>query len=308
MKIKKIIFFLFFFFISFENIYAITTDEAIETIDLSKKCNLSIEYSYNNESLNNIDVSAYLVANLTKNVFYAKEKQFKNLDIKLNNIKTDEEWNLMNSTIGNYIDSYSINATYRNKNNNEVLFNNIQPGLYIIKTKPIELENSFLEVKDILVNLPSLNEDGTWKYDVKLNPKSEKYRINDSIIKNKIIVTWVGDNLKIRPRSVSIEIYKNSELYNIIELSPQNNWTYEWKTIDNNDNWSVIEKINNKSYKVIVNKQNANIIIINKVKQKTTKNPKTGDNIYLYLFILGGSLLGLTFLIIYYLLNKKREL
>lgn len=54
---------------------------------------------------------------------------------------------------------------------------------------------------------------------------------------------WSGDkeNINKRPTSVSVTLYNGKEAVETVKLGQWNNWSYTWKNLDGNGDWSVLE-------------------------------------------------------------------
>lgn len=61
--------------------------------------------------------------------------------------------------------------------------------------------------------------------------------------KNTLTVrkVWVDDG-KDRPDSVTVQLLRDGEVQEEVELSQSNNWAYTWELLDDGYNWSVVEK------------------------------------------------------------------
>ena len=288
------------------NVYALSTTNAKEEIDLNKNINLTLNYYYDDYNLEGADVKFYYIASVTDNFIYQLSSDFVDYPIKINGITTESEWNILDQTINSYIEADNINETLLYTiENNIITISNLKSGLYFVKTEKIDTEDYTLLFDSFLLNIPDLNEDGTWNYDVNVYPKVEKYTPKYEEINYTVVKEW-NDISENRPKSVEIEIYKDGILVENQVLSSWNNWSYQWKTLDDGNEWTVVERNIPNGYNVSILKNNNNFIIINTDSNYEDNNPQTSDNIKLYFYLLFTSIIGFILLIIS-LITKKRN-
>ena len=151
-----------------------------------------------------------------------------------------------------------------------------------------------------LVALPSLNTEGNWLYQVTVASKSELIPPIDDEIELKVLKLWKGDEGRNnRPKSIEVEIFKDGESYQKVELSQDNNWSYSWTAKDDGAKWTVIERNTPSGYTMTLEKRGNSFVLTNTYTPKNPDEPfdapQTGDtsNIMLYviLMIVSGSML-----------------
>ena len=95
---------------------------------------------------------------------------------------------------------------------------------------------------------------------------------------------------------------KNSEIYDTVKLSKNNNWKYTWEDLDESFKWSVSEECP-EGYTVGVKKQGKTFVITNTgIPVEEPELPQTG---MLWWPVFAGLSLGLVFVIIGLVLRKR---
>jgi hypothetical protein len=97
------------------------------------------------------------------------------------------------------------------------------------------------------------------------------------------------DEGKDRPKSIKVQLYRDGTLYEEVELSGKNDWTYTWEGLDYEAEWTVDEaKVPEKYVKTVQNEENVWTITNSRV-------PDTGDrsHVFMWLILAGVSLAGL---------------
>lgn len=289
------------------NVYAISTIDAKEEIDLTVDCNLTLNYYYDDYEFNETNVEIYHIASVTNDFRYNLSSDFLNYPIKINGIITDDEWTTLEQTLNAYIEADSINPSISTKiDENTITLTNLTPGLYFIKTDKIDTKDYTLIFDEFLISIPALNEDGTWNYDVQVFPKAEEYIPKYEKVDYTVTKTWIDDGLS-RPESIDIEIYEDGTLVESKILSSDNNWTYTWTTDDDGSTWTVVERNVKEGYNVSIQTKNKNFYITNTDPTYQEENPSTGDNIKIYLYLFISSLLGIILLVISLFVKKKHS-
>ena len=289
------------------NVYAISTIDAKEEIDLTEDCNLTLNYYYDDYKFNETNVEIYYIASVTNDFRYNLSSDFLNYPIKINGIITDDEWTTLEQTLNAYIEADSINPIISTKiDENTITLTNLTPGLYFIKTDKIDTKDYTLIFDEFLISIPALNENGTWNYNVEVFPKAEEYIPKYEKIDYTVTKTWIDDGLS-RPESIDIEIYEDGTLVESKILSSDNNWTYTWTTDDDGSTWTVVERNVKEGYNVSIQTKNRSFYIVNTDPTYQEENPSTGDNIKIYLYLFVSSLLGIILLVISSLIQRKNS-
>lgn len=285
------------------NVLGLSTIDSTEPIDITKENNLTVNYNYNDYNFDNTKVNVYFVASISSDYQYELSNSFSKYPLKINGLKQND-WQTFENTLTSYISADNIDATYSLEiKNNSVKLTNLESGLYFVETKKINDKTYTLEFDNFLINLPNLSELGLWDYNVFVNPKILEHTKNYENITYTVTKLW-EDNLNNRPNEISIEIYKDNNFFEEQILSNKNNWQYEWTTLDDRSNWSVVERNVPENYTVRIYKNNNNFKIINTHDNYEEIIPETHDNIMFYVYLFSSSLL-ITIILICFLLKKK---
>lgn len=288
------------------SVFAKMTSDSKELIDINRLTNLTLNYSYDDYNFDDVSVKLYYIASINKDFNYQLESEFKDYNISTDGIKTNEEWNILKQTLESYIKADNIKelGNYSIKDN-KVEIQNLKAGLYFVETEKIDKEDYALLFDSFLLNIPDLNEEGYWNYDVDVYPKAQSFTPKYEIVNYTVTKEWKDDK-KNRPQSIDVEIYKDGEVISNQILSSSNNWTYEWETVDDGSIWTVVERNVPDGYNVSILNNERNFIVINTSSNYEESNPQTLDDINLYFYLLIISLIGLVLGIISLILNNKK--
>ncbi|MBQ6817858.1 MAG: hypothetical protein IJO27_05440 [Bacilli bacterium] len=192
------------------NVNALSTDLAKDSIDFSKNGNLLINYRHDDLKINDIMVKVYRVASFNSEMQYELIGNFKDYPVKVNGLKTNQEWNTLKQTFLAYIEANSILENYQGSVvDNKFSLSNLDLGLYLVVTEKIENNDYSLVFESFLISVPNLDERGDWNYNLDVYPKVSEYVKNYEDVSYIVFKEW-KDNEKERPKSITVEIYKNN--------------------------------------------------------------------------------------------------
>ena len=274
----------------FQALAASTTD-AKEPISTDRECTLSIGYSYDGNAFPNQEVSLYKVAEVSADFQYTLTSSFAASGLILNGIQTNNEWNVIRSTLEAYIlanDAAPIKTAVTDASG-LACFTGLTPGLYL--ASGVEIPQTF-RFDSALIALPGLGADGLWQYAVTAaaKPAVAPPIQPDEEIQLKVLKLWKGDEGgSDRPRSIEVEIFRNGLSYGAVLLSEENNWSYSWTAKADGTSWTVIERNVPAGYAMTVAQRENTFVLTNtRLSPPEPTPPQTGDtsNVLLYTIIM----------------------
>ena len=175
----------------------------------------------------------------------------------------------------------------------KIMFDELRLGLYLIKqTNEVE---GYSNIDPFLVMVPEA-EDNTWNYDIKAKPKTDIIRVMDITVEK----IWNNSsNLENHPDSITIELYKDKELIDTINLNKENKWQYTWKRITLSDEYSVKEINIPIGYTATYRQENNKFIVTN-----TKTLIQTGTNIIAIELL---SALGIILILLGLIVEKRKK-
>jgi hypothetical protein len=141
----------------------------------------------------------------------------------------------------------------------------------------IENDRSTTVFEDFLTMLPTPT-DAEHLYDVTAYPKVTHFEHKPEDVEHKVVKQWKDEGSESnRPESITVDIYKNGEIYDSQDLSAENNWMYKWTSKDDGSLWQAVEREVPKGYTVYVNEKGNTIVITNICEDAKGEAPQTGD-------------------------------
>lgn len=138
-------------------------------------------------------------------------------------------------------------------------FSGLDPGLYLLSGKTLYGESEGYKAT------PSLVEVTEAEGIVPVNAKIRRFvTLGEEITSSTVRKVWDDEEnaYGYRPESIMAEIYKDGELFTVVELNESNNWTYRWDTSYMED-WRVKESEVPPNYTVIYRSNDSQYVIVN---------------------------------------------
>ncbi len=259
--------------------FAGSTTTATEKIDTLKKGSIALTYKKGDIKFSDKDISIYKVADVNADMVYTVSSAFASKPIDFTALNT-ADYGALSDTFFGYVNADKVSAVASKKTDAEgkVSFAGLSVGLYLVSPLTSQVEDTVYSFKPLMIAVPDITGNGTWNYDVSVNPKS---MLPDKK-ERKIIVNWDdGGNEKERPEELKVDIFKDGKLVETVTLNKDNNWSYNWLSEDIASDWSVAVKGNSAKYTYAVNLKD-NVFTVN---AKFIPSPKTGEEFNLSLII-----------------------
>ncbi len=114
--------------------------------------------------------------------------------------------------------------------NGQLTFDRLADGLYLVCGEILEAENSVYIPSALLFEISGTHESMDWN----AYPKVEYHTRSDLEVNYTVKKVWLNANDEPcdPTTTITVEIYRDLELYDTVVLSEQNQWTYEWKDFD----------------------------------------------------------------------------
>lgn len=276
---------------------AAVTASARGRVDVDAAGSLALNYSYEGQGFSGLNIRIYRVAEISTYGQYHLTGAFTGYPVEINNVKTQDEWKQVASTLAAYVVSDGIvpDREAVTAEDGTVHFADLTTGLYFVERVRAEYDRGYCEFGGFVISVPTVDEKDDWVYDVTATPKSVYHQILPEDITYTVSKLWkdAGNENK-RPQNVELELYKDGELMETVVLSAENDWTYSWTAPDDGAVWHAVEANVPDGYTVTLSQQ-GNYFYVTNTFDAPPESPKTGDtaNIYLIvgLMILSGAVL-----------------
>lgn len=192
------------------------------------------------------------------------------------------DWLDRAATLESYIlrDKLPATAQAATNENGVVRFEGLQPGLYLILGERILREGVYYTPVSCFLSLPNSYDRGeTWVSEVSARMKvSETPDTSGEKLQRHVLKVWddAGHEAQ-RPQKVTVDLLRDGEVYDTVELSAGNNWRYDWTELDGSSQWRLTER-ELEGYTPLVTQTGITFVVTNTYRQVTPPStPDEGD-------------------------------
>lgn len=145
--------------------------------------------------------------------------------------------------------------------NGNLKFSGLEEGLYLVYGDNVQIGDTVYFFASFLVEISSADEGTVHRT---AYPKYVSMNASGAQSGHKVSKIWQNDETEPENRSayVTVEIYRDKQLYRTVRLDESNDWTYEWE-IDGIYKWNVVEVDIPAGYDVTYRTDATEFLIVN---------------------------------------------
>lgn len=167
--------------------------------------------------------------------------------------------------------------------NQGVSFTGLKTRIYLMIGETAVVGDTKYIPSPVLFSMPQQDEDGNIIWNVVSVPKyTKEHEPIDGDVGLTVEKIWDDKgHEKERPVKIRVQLLKDGEVYDTVELSKTNNWKYTWEELDKSYNWTVVEENVQNRYRLSIERSDDTIVLVNKYRNtKETPTPTpTNPNI-----------------------------
>lgn len=272
---------------------------ATSPVEVDRPSSLALQYSQDGTAFPGLEIRAYRVAEIFPDGTYALWGDFKDYAVNIYGVTSQTEWRQITATLVSYItaDQLQHTATATTDENGLATFSGLQTGMYLILSVTAEGQQTVV-FEDFMISVPNVDANGEYVYDVAAKPKYRVLESDPGQREHRVTKLWKDAGFEeSRPESVTVDIYKDGELFTTQSLSAQNDWSYSWTTEESDASvWTAVERDVAADYTVTIVTEGSTILITNAREGSDPPPDDTGDPILVIamLMVTGGCGMGLT--------------
>lgn len=237
---------------------------AAPLLDTKAEAELTVIYQKDGNVFPDLKIQIFRVAEAYPDGTFELTEPYNGYPINIHDITAQEQWTNIATTLCSYIVAEGVEP-YREEITDETgvsRFTGLETGLYLVREVTAENNSGTYVFNRFMVYLPTPTEDGSYDYSVEAVPKCLS-----SVPKTEYRVTklWQDSGYATdRPEEITVDIYKDGQLWESQVLNGENNWSYVWYVSeDDNGIWTVAERDVNEFYTVSIQQNGGSFTIIN---------------------------------------------
>lgn len=267
---NHIIIFLITILLFFVFVATVNADE----LPLENDYKITATYKVKDEVYSRKHINIYKIAEINEKLDFILLQEFEKYNLSLENLKDSTELDNLANIILGIINNDNISAYadgYTNENGT-ISFDNLTKGIYLLESENSQEKDKITTYTPAIVMVP----DSNGNYEVTVKPKGTITTPTYEEKEYKLVIYW-DDNGKNRPSSVEVNIFKDGVKQETVTLSSKNNWTYTWKALDDDSEWTVMENGLPAGYTIRQEKEKNTFYITNIYREPTQPSLPGGN-------------------------------
>lgn len=146
--------------------------------------------------------------------------------------------------------------------NGRLVFSGLSNGLYLAVGFPVKQLPFSYEPLPLLLEVRDDAENFTFD----AFPKMVRVTLSEGARGYTVRKVWIDDNdlFEARPTYVTVDLFRNGELYDTVTLNESNNWQHRWYSLDVEYQWRVAERVIPVNYEVRIERNETQFLIRNR--------------------------------------------
>ncbi len=143
----------------------------------------------------------------------------------------------------------------------ELSFDSLSRGVYLAVGKKLKIDYTCYVASSLILEVR--DSDVSFSYDA--FPKFKYATLGSEQMSYTVRKVWINDTSESveYPPNVTIDLFKNGELYDTVILNTDNKWEHHWTDLDNSNKWYVVERNIPVNYTVLIDFNSTQYIIKN---------------------------------------------
>ncbi len=244
---------------------------AAGSLDTSRNVRLTLSYRDGTTPLSGAEFRIYRVAAVDETGELTVTDAFRQFNVDIRG-EHDAAWKELASTLEGYVlrDGLAAADSGTTGGDGSLTFptdgGKLQQGLYLVLGLRHTQEGCSYDAAPFMVMLPAQDmEQNAWTYELSVSPKYDRREIPDtpSVTTRRVLKVWNDAGSEgLRPQEVTVQLLRDTEVYDTVTLNEQNSWRYTWTQLDERYTWTVAEK-EQENYTVTVTREGITFVVTN---------------------------------------------
>lgn len=148
--------------------------------------------------------------------------------------------------------------------NGSVTFGGLDNGLYMAVGKRIKKNDYTYIPSPLLLEV----DDNQKNFSFDAYPKIVRATLSGRATSHTVRKIWIDadDTYEARPTYVTVDLFRDGELFDTVTLNESNNWEHKWVSLENEYDWRVVERAIPVDYEVRIEYNETQYLIRNRHK------------------------------------------
>lgn len=245
---------------------------AFSPVDLTQPLTLTIFANDEETPLPGVGFDLYQIADMDQEARFTLLSAFAGFDGDINALENAAQWQEAAVYMQQAAANLSPDMSATTGEDGLVKFDALQPGLYLVTGKPVEIIPWAYTFSPFIVSIPTRNADDQWVYDVYSDIKLEKVPALTSI---EVVKLWDDQGHESdRPNEIYVDLYQDGVQIAAAQLHAGNSWSYTFENLPAAHVYTVKERTVPRWYEVSYETINGVLVLRNTHTTPATPVPE----------------------------------
>lgn len=235
----------------------------------AESCSLELTFAPKDLPAGGVTFRVYRVAQVnTNNATFTPVAPYSSYNV----LGSTADWLDRAATLESYVLRDKLPATAQAVTDEDGVasFTGLQSGLYLILGERYQREGFFYTPVSCFLSLPNSYDRGlTWVSQVSARMKfSETPDTSGQTLQRHALKVWHDEGHEDqRPQKVTVDLLRDGEVFDTVDLSAGNNWRCDWTDLDGASEWRLVER-EVENYIPVVTQEGITFLVTNTYKAK----------------------------------------
>lgn len=213
---------------------------AFDPVDLTHPVSLTIYANDEEIPLAGVGFELHRVAALNEYAQFELLPAFSGFSGDINKMDTAADWAAAAEELKQFAAAVEPDAAATSRDDGLVVFDGIEPGLYLVSGAPVEILPWAYTFTPFMVSIPTRDVNDEWLYDVFSDVKLEKQPAQTDI---EVVKVWDDQGHESdRPNTIYVDLYRDGEQIDVAMLHAGNSWSHTFKNLPAAHEYTVKER------------------------------------------------------------------
>lgn len=214
-------------------------------VDVTRVCDITLVSACDGEKVPNAQYRVYHLADITGNELkFEAVERFQSFPEDFA-CDSQEDWSALAETLKGYVDQngFTPDDSVNSGSEGSVTISGLRCGLYLVVCEPVVDGDTTYKASPFCIAVPQTTPEGSdLQYSVTAKPKFTKETHTTPTVEIKVAKYWNdASDPTMRPSSIQITLNKDGSAYDTVTLTKDSGWTYSWKNLPADGDYSVYE-------------------------------------------------------------------
>lgn len=245
-------------------------------IDPARTASLRVYFGEGTQVFAEVPFSIYYVVGISAEGTYTVSEDFQSYPVTIEEDLTSSDLRALAQTLSAYVARDDVQPVAQAKTGTDgwVSFSGLSAGVYLVLGSQCVRDGVTYTPEPMLVHVPGQSQ-GEWDYNEAVSCKFSIVYDQPETVTRKVLKIW-KDDASSRPQEISVQLLKDGQVVETVQLNEENHWSYTWEDLDASAVWQVTEAQTPAGYTVSVEQEGITFVMTNTAANPPVNPPSPG--------------------------------